>query len=65
MVSFDNLRTPLPRPIGPADEVTIPLVVAMPETPGAYCLQVDLVHEGITWFADRGGEPCVVKVLVT
>ena len=31
----------------------IELLVEAPAEPGAYEIDVDLVHEGVTWFAER------------
>ena len=41
------------------------LQVTAPDRPGDYELEVDLVHEGITWFADRGGKTATVALRVT
>jgi SAM-dependent methyltransferase len=54
-VSFDNVRTHLPGYVASGTRVTVPLRVDVPATPGVYTIEVDLVHEAITWFADRGG----------
>jgi len=53
-VSFDNVRTALPSEIGPGADATIPLVIARPAAPGRYLAEVDLVHEGVRWFSERG-----------
>ena len=55
MLSFDNVRTLLPGYVAPGTRVTVPLRVDVPDTPGTYVVGVDLVHEAITWFADREG----------
>jgi SAM-dependent methyltransferase len=54
LTSFDNLRTPLGFEVGPGGELTIPLQIARPGEPGAYVAEVDLVHEGMRWFSERG-----------
>ncbi|MEZ5283228.1 MAG: hypothetical protein R2712_00175 [Vicinamibacterales bacterium] len=64
VLSFDNVRTPLPAPVAPGGSIVIPLVVSMPDTADTYRVQVDLVHEGITWFADRGGESGTLDAVV-
>ncbi len=63
MVSFDNVRTHLPGYVAPGTRVTLPLRVDVPETPGTYVLEVDLVHEAITWFAGRGGRTGTVTLV--
>jgi hypothetical protein len=54
LVSFDNLRTPLALEVEPGGEVTIALQIARPTAPGDYLAEVDLVHEGMRWFSERG-----------
>ncbi len=65
MVSFDNARTHLPGYVAPGSRVTVPLRVDVPEAPGTYVLHVDLVHEAITWFADRGGRTGAITLVAT
>jgi hypothetical protein len=55
VVAFDNVRTALPGYVAPGRDTTLPLRVDAPTQPGDYRLEVDLVHEGVTWFKDRGG----------
>lgn len=59
-----DLRTPLPRPVKPGETVELTAKVALPAAAGTYRLAVDLVHEGITWFADRGSAPLEATVRV-
>jgi SAM-dependent methyltransferase/uncharacterized protein YbaR (Trm112 family) len=54
LVAYDNPRTPLPGDIAPARPVLMTLVIACPAAPGRYLIDIDLVQERITWFADRG-----------
>jgi hypothetical protein len=52
---FDGLRTSLPGDITTGGTVsTLAVSVKAPSTPGTYCLQYDLVREGITWFSNQG-----------
>jgi len=52
---FDGLRTSLPGDIATGGTVTnLAVSVKAPSTPGSYCLQYDLVREGITWFSTQG-----------
>jgi hypothetical protein len=52
---WDGVRTVLPQEID-MDESVVDLTasVTAPATPGSYCLVIDLVHEGITWFGNQG-----------
>lgn len=54
VVVHDGLRTPLRTALGPGEKTRLSLSVAAPERPGAYVLEVDLVQEGVAWFADHG-----------
>jgi hypothetical protein len=54
---WDGLRTPLPADIATGAGVTaLPASVRAPATPGTYCLQFDLVREGVTWFSWTGAQ---------
>lgn len=64
LVAFDNARTPLPECVYPDAEVVVPMQVTAPLAPGSYRLDVDLVHEGVTWFADRGATTVSVALRV-
>jgi len=33
--------------------------------PGDYVLEFDMVHEGVTWFKQRGARPLSMNVTVT
>lgn len=54
MVAFDNPRTELRGFLPPHHVHTYVVEVAL-EAPGEYEVEFDLVHETVTWFADRGG----------
>ena len=49
----DGLRTVVPR-IEPGEEALVVLKVEGRERAGRAALSIDLVHEGVTWFADQG-----------
>lgn len=57
LVSFDNTRTALPSGIEPGQELTVVLRIPEPGPPGHYVAEVDLVHEGVRWFSERGLRP--------
>ena len=56
----DFRRLDLPGDIGPGESFT--LSIDLGEIEGADGLAFDLVNEGMCWFADRGGQPLVVKL---
>ena len=53
MIQLDDGRAHLPE-LHPHQPVSVPLTVTTPSRPGFYRLEVDLVEEGVTWFAQRG-----------
>lgn len=48
-----DLRTDIPQDVLPEETVTVPVRIALPPEPGNYTLELDLVHEGVTWFKDQ------------
>jgi SAM-dependent methyltransferase len=54
LVAFDNVRTPLPKPLGPGEQATIALEITAIDEPGEYVAEVDMLHEFVSWFAERG-----------
>jgi SAM-dependent methyltransferase len=63
-VSFDNARTVLPSAIEPGGQLTVTLQISKPAQPGQYVAEVDLVHEGVRWFSERGLRPLVLTFSV-
>ncbi len=55
--TIEGLRTPLPERVHPGRTTDAFVEIHWPEEPGRYRLVVDLVLEGVTWFAERNGEP--------
>ena len=53
-VMSDDGRAPLPRDVAPGAEFDLALVVQPPREPGRYLLELDMVQEGVTWFAGKG-----------
>lgn len=56
LVAYDNVRTPLPGVINPGARTHLSLAGAPIAEPGTYVVDIDLVHEYITWFAPQGFE---------
>ena len=63
-VVADGLRTSLSREVEPLEEITMDARVQFPAQPGAYILQIDMVHEMVTWFQQKGSSPYEVQVEV-
>ena len=38
--------------------------VRAPNSAGAYCLQYDLLHDGVTWFSWQGAQMLAVTVTI-
>ena len=49
-----DLRTDVPDDVTPGQTVIIQARIALPDEPGNYTLELDLVQEGVTWFKERG-----------
>lgn len=57
-------RTAMPADLLPGKEVELPLAITAPQNPGDYIVEVDMVHEGVTWFYERGAQPLRLRVRV-
>lgn len=57
-------RTGMPADLQPGQEVELILNVKAPGEPGDYTLEIDMVHEGVTWFYERGAKPLRLNVRV-
>ena len=55
-VVLDDGRADLPHDLKPGEEAEISIKVKAPQTPGDYVLELDLVHEGLTWFTAHGSQ---------
>jgi SAM-dependent methyltransferase len=54
MLVADDGRASLPRPLRPGDRCTTPLTITTPLECGDYWCEIDLAHEGVVWFRERG-----------
>ncbi len=64
-VVWDGTRTPIGADIAPGQTRTLALAFRAPSTSGTYTLAIDLVREGIGWFADGGSPPARIAFSVT
>ena len=62
-VGPEGPRSLLPR-MDPGAFETIMLAVRVPDEPGEYTLEIDLVYEQVAWFANRGVAPLRLPVRV-
>ena len=52
-VTFEGLRTALPKDVAPGATVDLELEVASPKIPGDYILELDALRERLAWFSSR------------
>jgi SAM-dependent methyltransferase len=50
--------------LGPGERTAVPLTVRAPMEPRTYMCEIDVVHEDVTWFADRGSRTVRMSVSV-
>jgi SAM-dependent methyltransferase len=55
MLIQDDGRAALPRVIKSGEECLVYLKLTTPPQPGDYLCEIDLVHESVAWFKDKGG----------
>ena len=54
MLHQDDARAPLPQMLRAGEECLLVLRMRAPGEPGRYVAEIDLVHEGVTWFEYKG-----------
>lgn len=63
-VDFDWYRAELPGDLDPEESVRLDLELPPLTEPGLYRVELDLVVEGVTWFAERGSKTATVELEV-
>jgi hypothetical protein len=63
-IVWDGIRTYLPRPVEPGEQIELDVEVRGPVPPGTYRLALDLVDEGRYWFAEFGGSTLELELSV-
>jgi SAM-dependent methyltransferase len=64
LLDRDLARSPLPRPVGPGEEVAAVLAFRAPAATGVFLVELDLVREGEHWFGDDGSPTARVVLRV-
>jgi SAM-dependent methyltransferase len=64
LLALDDGRTLLRGDLAVGASVELPLVINVPPQPGSYRLELDLVHDYITWFTDKGSAIAQLDVRV-
>ncbi len=65
MVAQDDGRAPLLQIVPPGLEWPVLVTMRAPAAPGRYVVEIDLVHEGISWFAHKGSPTLRFAIDVT
>jgi SAM-dependent methyltransferase len=65
LVDFDWVRAPLPHDVRPQQELGMRLTLPAIDGAGGYVILIDLVVEGLTWFAERESQPLAIGVRPT
>jgi hypothetical protein len=63
-LTHDDGRAPLEADLPPGDSRLVELTVNAPKEPGDYLLEVDMLQEGVSWFALKGSRTARVRVRV-
>jgi hypothetical protein len=63
MLVQDDGRSSVP-PLQPGEHCSVTLDIRAPDRAGSYVCEIDLVHEGLWWFADQGSPPLRIPFFV-
>lgn len=64
VVTNDDGRGALPRDLRPGEEAEVTFDINAPPRPGDYFLEIDMLQEGVSWFALKGSKTLRVPVKV-
>ena len=64
VVVHDDGRGALPRDLRPGETTTVSFMINAPQRTGDYLLEIDMLQEGVSWFALRGSRTVRVPVTV-
>ncbi|MDQ3071267.1 MAG: class I SAM-dependent methyltransferase, partial [Acidobacteriota bacterium] len=65
MVQQDDARAPLLQEVAAGQEWPVLITLRAPGEPGAYVAEIDLVHEGVTWFEHKGSRTLRFPLVVS
>jgi hypothetical protein len=65
LVTNDDGRAGMPGLVEPGDAGVFNIEVTAPTRPGSYILELDMVEEGVTWFAGQGSQCLRLPVKVS
>ncbi|HKR00655.1 MAG TPA: glycosyltransferase family 39 protein [Pyrinomonadaceae bacterium] len=64
MVTGDDGRSALRQDLQPGEEIELSLTINAPRRAGEYILEIDMLQEGVTWFAMKGSATLKLPVRV-
>ena len=64
MLNRDDGRASLASEVGPGESCRVPLTITAPAEDGDYICEIDLAHEGVLWFSDKGSPTTTFTVRV-
>lgn len=64
VVRWDNARSAFSPPLRPGERHLVNLAATAPNSAGTYLVEIDIVWEGITWFAEHGSPTSTVMLKV-
>jgi SAM-dependent methyltransferase len=62
LLQLDDGRALLGRTLQPGESVDLTIEVGAPRQPGSYIIELDLVIDGVAWFAEKGSSSATVGV---
>jgi SAM-dependent methyltransferase len=65
MLIQDDGRTSVPGRLAPSDSARMTLTIEAPPDAGSFTCVLDLVHEGISWFGDKGSTTLEMPIAVS
>jgi SAM-dependent methyltransferase len=64
MLNRDDGRSSLASVVGPGESCRVALTITAPADNGDYICEIDLAHEGVLWFSDKGSPTTTFAVRV-
>ena len=61
----DFSRASLPHDVPGGTSLQHSIKLQAPDSPGEYVLRLDMVNEGVCWFADKGSHPANIRLIIT